>query len=426
MRRVNRRLLREQQGASSVIVALCMTAILIVVALVVDIGATAARKAQLQDAADAAALAVAQRCYDSPQTTELAGCAATVKATAADEATSIAQATVNDGDATLRATSPIWDADLHTVTVELTSLQTSLFSWSAGAADTAVAASATAEWQQPAVALPLAVADCNMPVPTDPRTLSFIGTGAYDGIERLASTATSVIGDLGSGLDLVGYLERVVGCGPDVLAGGWMGSNLSDCEYHPDLVNTLSSVLNRVLPVDTECTAVIASLIGKRVIVPVYEHSTSQLLGSATSNLIGNATITRFAEIIVTGYEFSTLLPAGTFRSYPTESDPSCARSLTDLLGLSDGGVATLLEGLKNRQGQSVLSLVTFILDLVLNGVLAVAVGVIDALLDTLNPLVSALTQLLNICQGVQGYVVDHDMTAEEAAAALVPYRLVA
>ena len=34
---MNRRLLREQQGASSVIVALCMTAILIVVALVVEL-----------------------------------------------------------------------------------------------------------------------------------------------------------------------------------------------------------------------------------------------------------------------------------------------------------------------------------------------------------------------------------------------------
>jgi hypothetical protein len=62
MRAINRtiRHLRDESGAITVITAILMTVMLGMAALVIDIGAAEARRAQLQDAADAAAVGIAR------------------------------------------------------------------------------------------------------------------------------------------------------------------------------------------------------------------------------------------------------------------------------------------------------------------------------------------------------------------------------
>lgn len=425
MRRLGRRLLREQQGASTVIVAICMTAVLIVLALVVDIGATAARKAQLQDAADAAALAIAQQCYESDATTTLNGCDPAVRSTAGATATDIARATVNDGVADLSA-APDFTVTSESVTVSLSSAQAALFSWAAGANGATVVASATAEWRQ-TVALPFALNRCVLDAAGTAGTV-FVGSGLYDGLANTVNSALGVVDTLGSDGDLVGYLEDVLSCGTDVLAGGWLASSSVDgeCRYDPNLGTALVSILDRVLPVSS-CTPLIQSLVGKRIIVPVYENSTSTLLGSVTAGAIGDATITRYAEIIVSGYEFNHLIGISGMESYPTAAQPSCVNTVSEILGVTDGGVAGLFDNLvtslDNYTGLPLLYIVTQLL----GPVLGPLTGLVDqAIVNVVDPLTSDLLDLVSLCQGVQGQIVATNYTAAQAEERLLPYRLVA
>lgn len=381
MRRLISRLREEQKGASAVALAMMMTVVLIIAALVIDVGAMSARNAQLQDAADAAALAIAQQCYESPATNELNGCDPAVRAAATNTAIEFAEATLNDGNASVIG-SPLFD--LHRVTIQLASVQPVLFAWAAGSNDTTVGASATAQWNQGAVALPLAVNACALGTP-DTAT-QFVGTGLYNGVAGLLGAVTGITTIL-SGGTLPDYLDNILNCqGTDVLAGGWLASPNGDCTYDPNLITELSSVLNKVLPINS-CTTVVQGLIGKRVILPVYdESSTIQSLG----NLLGSATVTRYAEIIVTGYDFDGIFGVGgnELTNYPSGRSPGCTGTLDELLGINLG----------------ILS------------------GAVDFLLATLG---INLADIL-ACQGIQGQIVSTTLTAQEASEILIPYRLVA
>lgn len=419
MRRVSRRLLREQQGASTVVVALCMTAILIVLALVVDIGASAARRAQLQDAADASALALAQQCYEESRTRTEPGCALAVQDDAVSSATAVARTTMNDGLADIDGV-PDFITDPERVTVTLTSRQASLFSWAADSGDGVVVASATAEWRQ-TVALPLAMSSCIMPG-ADPDLVAFLGTGLYTGVQQLLQSLLS----LGTVLNLPAYLEKLlVDCGTNVLSGGWM-STASDgsCRYDPNVITTLTSTLERVLPINNlvpeACSNTVANLVGKRIIVPVFNSSTGQLLdqvinGVRTGQIDRLAGVT-FSEIIVTGYEFDGILGLGNVENYGLHPQPSCASqsSLRNLLGIEDRGLLRTL--LERALGPLLGGLIAGLLD--------DTVGAVTRLLDAV--VVENLLNLLNLCQGIQGKVTVTGMDAEEAAQRLVPYRLVA
>lgn len=375
MRRLIRRLRSEQDGASAVIMAMSMTIVLIVAALVIDVGAMSARSAQLQDAADAAALAIAQQCYESGATNELAGCDPAVQSAATTIASQIASATVNDGQASVIG---VPEFELHTVTVYLASAQASIFSWSAGHSNSSVGASATAEWNQPVVALPLAINACSLPQPSGDTV--FIGTGLYNGVGQLLQSITSILG----GASLPDYVSNILNCGTNVLAGGWLTSPSSDCSYDPNLITYLSSTVTKVLPLNS-CEAVIQGLVGKRVIVPVYESSTINALGS----VLGSATVTRYAEITVTGYDFDGLLGIGTLAAYPSGNSPGCASTVQEFLGVDLGGLG----------------------------------GLLDALLA---PLFSTLLPTVLACQGLQGQLVHDNLTPEQASQLLTPYRLVA
>lgn len=378
MRRLS---LRDDRGATAVFVALTMTIVLAAAALVVDVGALEARRAQLQDAADAAALAIAQRCHESDATVA-AGCAGSVTAVAPTLALDIAEVTVNDGEVLVEAV----DFTPTTVRVDLVSTQNLFFGALLADAETDLHVSATARWSQPAIPLALAFDECALP-PEDPDTIAFASTGVYSGVSSLLSSVLA-IGSLTSG-DVPGYLEGVLDCGTDVLAGGWLASANSQCGYDPNLLTYVGSTLDKLLPIE-QCADILPTTIGKSVLVPVYDSSTIQLLGS----VLGTATVDHYAEIVVTGYDFDGLLGLGDVTAYPSGRDPGCASSLTEFLGLPD----------------SVQS-------------------IIDLLLALGGPTAAALDDLLEValaCQGIQGYVVDAHLTADEAAARLVGVALVA
>ncbi|MFO5197577.1 pilus assembly protein TadG-related protein, partial [Salmonella enterica subsp. enterica serovar Typhimurium] len=76
------------------------TIVLGMAALVIDIGAAEARRAQLQDAADAAAVGLAQRCFDSALTS-LAACDGGVVGAATATASGYAVDNLNDRSASV-------------------------------------------------------------------------------------------------------------------------------------------------------------------------------------------------------------------------------------------------------------------------------------------------------------------------------------
>lgn len=427
---MNRRLLREQQGASSVIVALCMTAILIVVALVVDIGATAARKAQLQDAADAAALAVAQRCYEDwdariqDSTNNLFGCNESVLAAAKIEAIEVANDHFGNEADPLAIAFPAAPTQ-NSVALTVTSAQDALFSLATGTDELGIAVNAVAEWQLPAIAVPLAVNSCVLE-PTTPGQLAFVGTGVYDGVGVLLDALLGVLGTLKDLGDLPDFLDGVLACGTNVAAGGWLAS--ADCEYTADLFTTVGSLLSKLL-VDQSCIDALHGALGKRIIVPVYDHSTFGLVGQ----LVGQAEPLGYAEILLTGYEFETLLGlSGRESDHLGATSPGCRDDVSSLLDLGQAGARGLTEELLDAivlfagQVSKTLAALVQVLLIPVRAALAVVGSVSDAvLIPLLDPVVEALTGLLGLCQGVQGFVTKPLMTAEEAAAALVPYRLV-
>jgi Flp pilus assembly protein TadG len=275
VRRLSSRLRTEEHGAVTVIVAFSMTVILGMAALVVDVGASEVRKAQLQDASDAAATAIAELCFGAAGTTVNA-CDGGVIAAASSTALSYAQRTMpND---TVSVASVVFT--VSTVKVALSSDQDSIFAQIFNVSSTGVGASATAQWGLPATPLPLAYNECALPAPSattkqflryDLLDLSFAGCGLIGGIT-------------------------------DLLGPGWLSTG--SCTFDLDLVTYVVSTLSKVLP--TYCASMVSNLIGKYVLLPVYNHVLTNIVINGV--LLGQGyTIQKYALMQVTGYDFQTL-----------------------------------------------------------------------------------------------------------------------
>jgi Flp pilus assembly protein TadG len=283
------RRLNDETGAISVITAIMMTVLLGMAALVIDIGAAEARKAQLQDAADAAAMGLAQRCFDSALTS-LAACDGGVVGGGVSIATGYATENVNDGSAAV--TSVDWTS--NTVKVSLTSDQPSFFARIFDVTETTVRTTATARWSQPAIPLPLAYHGCALPSPSS-SAVQFL---RYDLLDL--------------SLTKCGLIPGVV----DLLGPGWVtqtdlislddGLSLlnSDCTFDIDLVAYVSTTLTKVLP--TQCSHLVPSLIGRQVLLPVYDRILVPIVINGVL-LNQGMEIKRYALVEVTGYDFQTL-----------------------------------------------------------------------------------------------------------------------
>ncbi len=142
---------RRERGAVAVVVAICLVVVMGFVALAVDIGSIYSDKQQLQNGADAAALAIAQSCQRNPST-----CTATAASATADK---YAKANKLDGQSTGEA---VLDAAHGKVQVEADSTHANWFAGVLGAPTSAIGARATATWGVPSggATLPLAFSWC--------------------------------------------------------------------------------------------------------------------------------------------------------------------------------------------------------------------------------------------------------------------------
>lgn len=163
MRRMSLRLRRhlrhalrtqEEHGAVAVVVALCMVVLLGITAMVIDVGGIYIERRQLQNGADAAALAVAQNCA--------AGACGNADATAtllagqnANDSRSRATATVDTAAGSVRV-------DTGTLTTGGQHVLSNAFGAILGVPTSTVTASATASWGSPAAAVvfPFTTARC--------------------------------------------------------------------------------------------------------------------------------------------------------------------------------------------------------------------------------------------------------------------------
>lgn len=162
--------LRDDSGATIIVVALCLVVLIAFVGLVIDVGRVFAERRELSRGADAAVLAVAADCGTHTGTCD--------HATALDTADSYADANADDGAAGIAGLA--LDLDERTVWARTETADPDdgsnrldlLFMRVLGFESTTVTAEATATWGYPAggSVLPLIVSDCEWFRFVDPET----------------------------------------------------------------------------------------------------------------------------------------------------------------------------------------------------------------------------------------------------------------
>ena len=303
MRRVTRisrlhRRLRSERGASAVMAGILMIPLIGGLAIALDVGALYAERAQLQNGADAAALAVAQACAEGS-----CGDAASIATLYADD-------NANDGAANVLE---VGFPSPNSVTVT-TSTRTSdggdalrhPFASLLGIDSTTVAATATAEWGGLASGsvFPMALSLCE-----------FTASGAADG-QRVTIRTDTNMKCKHDGIEVpggFGWLDQSTPCevaidlsGPEV----WLGSQPGNSVPGP-------------------CKGVLPGLIGTTVVFPVYDGSRGNGQNAAYR-------ISGFAAFHLTGYRFSGL-------SSTDPAAPACSGNCRGIQGYFDRWVS--LEG---------------------------------------------------------------------------------
>lgn len=278
-----RRLIRSrdgqdtEQGAVTVLVALFMVVFLMFVALVIDVGMVYAEQAQLQNGADAAALAAAQQCAKAGATT----CSAsTVQSLAAG----LANSNSNDGaSAVTLDMSVAGQVTANTSTVDGVSHANflSLPLGSITGQNTAhVTATATAAWGGPfsgPTMLPLTFGACQVTQNMLNQADQII---VVHGSDKCSSSNPS-------GLNLpggFGWLATTSGCTPNVSVNSpWVDSKTG--ASIPKACKTLFQS---------------ASLIGQTVLVPIFSTVAGQGSG-------GSYQIVGWGVLVIKGWSFPSV-----------------------------------------------------------------------------------------------------------------------
>lgn len=301
MRRLRRRL-REERGATAVLVALLMIPLIGCLAISVDVGSLYGERAQLQNGADAAAIAVATSCAK-----HLPSCASPQSI-----ATSFADQNALDGAST--ALAPTFPNN-HTVTVSVQTLNTDgsngashPFATLLGFGATTVHASASAEWGSPSAAavLPLSMAYCDF-------------SGSTFGVRTL-----------------VQYNETKPCKGPtgQPIAGGfgWLDQLPGQCLSFIDLAQPdVGSSPGNSPP--TNCDSIFATLKGQTVLIPIYDCSHSLNSGNCSNGVNGQKGIFHiysFAAFTITGWR---LTGGNSILNSPDPLSPACSGSCRGIQG---------------------------------------------------------------------------------------------
>lgn len=307
MRRIMNRL-RSERGATAVIVGILLVPLIGCLAIALDVGALYVERGQLQNGADAAALAIAQECAEDGKCDSPAALAAT-----------FSDANANDGAANNLA--PVFPND-HTVVVTTSTLEASSgdsalhhpFAALIGIESTTVFASATAEWGTPraSMVLPLALSYCE-----------FMASGGGS-VEKLL---------------LIRYDTNVSCKGPDghpIPGGfGWLNRPDRGCATFIDLANgTADSEPGNSYP--RACDSTLGGLKGTTVLVPIFDGSVN------AKGVVKKYELWGFAAFTITGWKFA----GGGYPQVSTDpAAPKCSGScrgvqgyFTEWVSLEDAG----------------------------------------------------------------------------------------
>lgn len=264
-----------ERGAVSVIVAISLVVLLGFGAMAVDVGMLYSERTQLRNGADAAALAIAQKC--SRNTSDV-DCSST-----SSMAAGFANANAIDGLSNIKST--VLDKATRTVSVTVGSQETghapnqvSLFLARVfGLNTTEVNASSSAQWGTPSkgpIILPLAIAYCKLDIPA----------GSATGAEQVLNQAFNGCAGVPGGF---GWIQGTgTTCAITVTAGS---STNSGIWFTSDPGASASNV----------CTAADLSQMNDQIVLlPLYDIATG-----AGSN--GKYYVKGFAAFHVTGYHFA-------------------------------------------------------------------------------------------------------------------------
>ena len=267
----------NEKGAVSVIVAILLVTLLGFVAIAVDVGAIYSERAQLQNGADASAMAVAQKCAKDAADTQCS--------TTAALAGSLANQNALDGMSNIYSIQ--LDKTARTVSVTTSAKETGgpnnsvslFFAKAIGIPSKEVGAKASATWGTPSkgpVILPLAIAYCKLNIPA----------GGAQGAEQVLE-------------------QSVNGCGGIPGGFGWMQTGSSKCA----ITATAGASTNAGIwfPSDTGasapsvCTAAdFSQMNNETVLLPMYDLA----IGTGSS---GKYYIKGFAAFHMTGYQFANI-----------------------------------------------------------------------------------------------------------------------
>jgi Flp pilus assembly protein TadG len=287
--------LHHERGGIAVTVALLAIPILVCLAFVIDAGLLHWEKVQLQNGADAAALAVAQECAESG--TSCTGGAVALASGIAGENANDGQAAATLPELTVSASSGHVTVIASTLNDEGTAVRHPLSSLVSPDAESTIQALAAAEWGAPVAGsvLPLAIADCELKkVETDPDLAKQI-------FLRSDNEAQDCPGSYPGGF-------------------GWLDDGDRDCLVPIAVDGTVPGTTGNN-PGKTGCTAAdFKALIGQTVLVPIYSGFAAEAGGKAreSGGAHGVYHISKFAAFTVTGYKTS-----GSDDTYLGSSSPS-------------------------------------------------------------------------------------------------------
>lgn len=280
----------DEKGAVSVIVAVLLVVLLGFAAIAVDIGVVYSERAQLQNSADAAALAVAQKCAK----------AATDPNCAETSALAVDLVNRNSLDGMSKVYGIELDKTARTVSVTTSAQETGgtdnsvtlFFAGILGIPTAEVGAQASAAWGAPSkgpVILPLAIAHCKLNIPPD----------GEQGPEQVLEQSVNGCGGIPGGF---GWLQTTPSsCSVTATAGS---SNDTGIWFSSDPGASAPSI----------CSAAdFAKAKNQTVLLPLYDIAT----GTGSS---GKYYIRGFAAFHVTGYHFPSIDWSATGASVPNKA----------------------------------------------------------------------------------------------------------
>jgi Flp pilus assembly protein TadG len=247
MRRLTKAQDEADTGAVAVIVAFAMVALLGATSLAVDVGALYSERAQLQNGADAAALAIAQGCATDAASSTCVAPTATAQ--------SFANGNALGGSADVRSAS----VSGATATITLGKTVPTSFAAALGIMSKDVSASATASWGSPTAgpaALPLTFATCVFQsVP--------LGT-SMDLLEHAIGDTSQSCRDAHNGSSLPGGF-------------GWLNDPTGTCNLASVVEGQSFTAGSRTgTSITGACQALFTQYTGKTVLLPVFDSVTGQ------------------------------------------------------------------------------------------------------------------------------------------------------